>query len=76
MPGLDLVDLELTAPNRSGGTEDLVSLECETALRLRPRAGGNWKYVTNYVGYNNSAEQATGGIFRAATEGINAERSR
>lgn len=37
--------------------------------------GGDWKYVQNYVGYSMSAQQAAGGIFRAAVDGINARRS-
>jgi hypothetical protein len=36
---------------------------------------GDWKYVQNYVGYSLSAQQAAGGIFRGATDAINAKRS-
>jgi len=43
---------------------------------FQPGARGQWAYVQNYVGYSQGAQQAAEGVFRAATDAINAQRGR
>ncbi|HUK20994.1 MAG TPA: hypothetical protein VLV45_05480 [Gemmatimonadales bacterium] len=59
-----------------GGVCGPLGITTYSIVVFEPGTGGQWRYVQNLIGYGTSAHQAAGAIFAAATQTINAARSR